>query len=96
MGAIFCTPLNLFFVGFLSAFSDDLVSDLFCCFEAFSAADQLVDYVMPGLFDERFIVPFLDSPWGASTSSTWALEFAEMFAECQGTDQLDPMLRGGD
>jgi hypothetical protein len=30
----------------------------------------------------------------APTSSTWALRFVELFAECPGTDRLDPVLRG--
>lgn len=86
MGAIFCTPLNLFFIGFLLAFCDDSISDFYRGFEGFAASEQFVDYVMPGLLDEGLTVPFLDSSWGASIASTWALEFAEVLAECQGTN----------
>jgi len=96
MGAIFCTPLALFFVGFLSALFDDLVGDFFCRFEGLSAMDQLVDDVMPGLLDEGRIVPVPDGWRVVSTSSTVSLVFAEFLAECQRTDKLDPMLRGRD
>jgi len=77
-----------------SAFFDDLVGHFFGGLEGLSAMDQLVYYVPPGLLDGGRARVLMERWREAPASSTWALVFAESAAECQGSDCLDPVLRG--
>jgi len=77
-----------------SASLDELVGGFFGVFEGLSTMDQLVDDVETKLLDGGRARVLMERWREAPTSSTWALVFAESVAECQGADELDPVLRG--